>query len=173
MKKKILIVDDDASVRDSIKKVLLDEGYDVLLAADGHEAVECCDPHEIDALLLDLNLPRRGGWDIFEQFTSRNPTLPVIIITGVTGQHPVASAAGVGALMEKPLNVPGLLRTIQQLLDEPTETRLRRVTGYGGKPVDSRPAAWRFLEQLQRRAGTPFRWGQWEVPVRQPSRNLR
>ena len=172
MMNKILIVDDDASVRDSMKKVLLDEGYDVLLAADAQAAVEHCNPHGIDALLLDINLPGRGGWDLFERFTSQNPTLPIIIVTGVAGLHSVAAAAGVGALMEKPLNVPTLLRTIRLLLNEPQETRLRRVAGYGGTPRYSPPDVGRFLEQLEKQTCMPFRWRRLEAPAHRSTRDV-
>jgi DNA-binding response OmpR family regulator len=80
-------------------------------------------------LLLDLNLPSRSGWDAFERFTALNPLLPVIIITGRDRQYELAEGAGVGALMEKPLDVPLLLKTIADLIAEPAELRLKRLTG--------------------------------------------
>jgi DNA-binding NtrC family response regulator len=81
-------------------------------------------------ILLDLGLPNKSGWDTFEGFTSQNPTLPIIIITGQARQAKMAMAAGVGALMEKPLDAAQLLQTIQELLNEPEEARLRRMCGY-------------------------------------------
>jgi len=130
LKKKILIVDDDASVRNSIGNVLREAGYDVLQSGDGQEALAKFDAREIDLLMLDLNLPNKSGWDTFEGFTSRNPTLPTIIITGQSRQSQMAMAAGAGALMEKPLDVSELLQTMQELLTEPEEARLRRMSGY-------------------------------------------
>src|SRR5437773_10899838 len=69
MKAKVLIVDDDSAVRQSLSKVLRGEGYEVFQAADGREAVECHDPEQLDLLLLDLSLPFRDGWDTFERLT--------------------------------------------------------------------------------------------------------
>jgi DNA-binding response OmpR family regulator len=129
MKKKILVVDDDPQIRESLRKVLRAEGYEVVLAADGQEAIDKFDPEHIDLLLLDLNLPGNSGWDIFGTLTSLNPFLPIIIITGRQNQHELAAGAGVGALMEKPLDVPLLLKTITELLAESAETRLKRLVG--------------------------------------------
>ena len=84
---------------------------------------------KIDLLLLDLNLPLKSGWDVFERVTALNPLLPIIIITGRDKQRDPAAAAGVSALMEKPLDVPLLLRTIAELLEEPAENRLKRLAG--------------------------------------------
>ena len=129
-RKRVLIVDDDTPVREAIGSVLRNVGYEVLQSGDGLEALADFDPKQIDLLLLDLGLPNKSGWDTFEGFTSRNPTLPIIIITGKARQSEMARAAGVGALMEKPLEVTQLLQTMEQLLTEPQEARLLRLCGY-------------------------------------------
>ena len=129
MKKTVLIVDDDAPIRQALRKVLQAEGYEVILAADGLEGLEQFDSKHIDLLLLDLNLPAKSGWDLFERFSSTNPLLPIVIITGRHNQYRLAAAAGVGALMEKPLDVSLLLQTIAALLIEPAEARLKRLVG--------------------------------------------
>jgi DNA-binding response OmpR family regulator len=129
MKRTVLIVDDDAPIRESLRKVLQVEGYNVVLAANGQEGLDQFDSKHIDLLLLDLNLPAKSGWDLFERFSSTNPLLPIILITGRHNQYKLAAAAGVGALMEKPLDVPLLLETIGALLVEPTEARLKRLIG--------------------------------------------
>lgn len=129
MKAKILVVDDDPQIRESLFKVLRAEGHEVVLAADGPEGIEKFNTEQIDLLLLDLNLPGNSGWDVFGTLTSLNPFLPIIIITGRNNQHELAAGAGVGALMEKPLHVPLLLKTITDLLAESAETRLKRLVG--------------------------------------------
>ena len=139
MKKTILIVDDDASIRKSLRKVLQTEGYEVVLAADGLEGLDRFNPERIDLLLLDLNLPAKSGWDLFERFTAINPLLPIVVITGRANQLSFATAAGVGALMEKPLDVPLLVQTIAALLAEPEETRLKRLVGRGSSVHYSAP----------------------------------
>jgi CheY-like chemotaxis protein len=130
MKQSVLVVDDDDSVRESSKRVLEGAGYQVMLAADGQAAIDQFSAHPIDVLILDLNLPIRDGWDAFEELTRANPFIPTIIITGMANQYDLAVAAGAGALLEKPIEPPLLLRTIEELLIESNEKRLRRVCGY-------------------------------------------
>ncbi len=130
MKKHVLIVDDDAAVREAMKRVLESAGYEVALAQDGDEAAAQFLPEQTDLLLLDLNLPSQSGWDVFERMTTRYPLVPVIIITGMPNQHLTATAAGVSALMEKPIEPMALLKTISEVLAEGGETRLNRMCGY-------------------------------------------
>jgi CheY-like chemotaxis protein len=129
MKKTILLVDDDPGVRRMLLRVLEEEDYVVVPAANGLEAVEMVINAAPDLVLLDLNLPVQNGWDTFERLTAENPWLPVIIITARPNQLFPALASGAGALMEKPLDLPKLLRTIRDLLAEPAETRLARIAG--------------------------------------------
>ena len=155
---KVLIVDDDAAVRASMTKVLQSEGYEAVTAADGQEALDQFASHQIDLLLLDLGLPIKSGWDIFERITRDNPFMPVIIITGQAHQYDVAVAAGAGALMEKPLDALQLLHTIRELLSEPKEVRLHRLCGHGGvvRHVPSSNA--QFLKQLREQCNKPYRF---------------
>lgn len=126
----ILVVDDDPSVRELLARVLSAEGYGVLSAGSGHEARNVASCLRIDLVLLDLNLPDQSGWDTFEALTTGNPTLPIVIITARANQLFTARGAGVGALMEKPLDFPVLLKTIRELLAEPIGTRLARAAGH-------------------------------------------
>lgn len=130
MKQHVLIVDDDAAVRESIRKVLKGAGYEATTAADAEEATVKFVPEETDLVILDLNLRSHSGWDVFEQLTTQHPMIPFIIITGLPNQYQTALAAGVGALIEKPIEVPSLLKTMNELLAEPKEARLRRMCGY-------------------------------------------
>ena len=126
---RILVVDDDAAVREMLTRVLVDEGYLVWAAADGTAALEIAAAAKVDLVLLDLNLPGKSGWDTFEKLTAENPRLAVIIITARSNQLFTALGAGVGALLEKPLDFPKLLQTISRLLAEPAESRLARMAG--------------------------------------------
>ena len=127
--KTLLLVDDDPSVRQMVGRVLAGEGYVVLSAASGPEALGMAAANQIDLVLLDLNLPGQSGWDTFERLTSQNPFLAVIVITARPNQLFTALAAGVGALLEKPLDFPKLLKTVSALLAEPAAARLARLTG--------------------------------------------
>jgi CheY-like chemotaxis protein len=130
MKTKVLLVDDDSSVIGALSGVLRSEGYDVIQAFDGNAALQHF--HTVGGVaivLLDLNMPVKGGWDTFEQLTAINPLLPIIVITARPDQYALADAAGAAALMEKPLEIPLLLETMRKLLSEPTEARLARIAG--------------------------------------------
>ena len=129
MKPRLLLVDDDPTVREMIGRVLTGAGHSVMLAANGQEALDLASATEVDLVLLDLNMPVKSGWDTFEHLTTENPLLPIIIITARPNQLFPALASGVGALMEKPLDFPKLLETIRILLDEPVEKRLDRLAG--------------------------------------------
>ena len=129
-RKKLLVVDDDPSVREMIARVLAGEGYLVLAASNGAEALGIAAANSIDLVLLDLQMPVRSGWDTFERLTAQDPLLAVIIITARPNQLFTALGAGVGALLEKPLDFPTLLRTVKLLLDESAQLRLARLAGH-------------------------------------------
>ncbi len=129
MSKRVLVVDDDHAIRESLGKVLRKAGYEVVLAASGWEAEAQFEPERIDLLILDLGLPSQSGWDVFEHLTTRYPSVPVIVLTGLPNQFRMARAAGVGALFEKPVEVPALLTAMEELLAESGEVRLHRLRG--------------------------------------------
>jgi len=142
---RILLVDDDASVREMLMRVLVGEGYLVLPAANGLEGLKIAAGTHIDLVLLDLNMPGQSGWDTFERLTAENPLVPVIIITARSNQLFTALASGVGALLEKPLDFPSLLQAIVHLLAESEEQRLARMAG--------KPAEFHYLPSPHR--GSP------------------
>ena len=115
-----MVADDDKSVRESLGKSLEGEGYQVILAATGSEAVEifCERPDSADLLLIDLNMPLKNGWVALHQLLEINSSLPVFVITGLSHQHELAETSGVRALVEKPVDVPELLHLIQKQLSD-------------------------------------------------------
>lgn len=156
MTKRILVVDDECSIREALSKVLQAEDYAVVSAENGQEAVEKFGAETIDLLLLDLGLPVKDGWETLAWLAGVNPLLPVIIITGRHAQLELARAAGADALMEKPLNVPSLLETIRELTDEPLERRAerasKRTSGLRHISCDSE----RFRELRHNQFTTPY-----------------
>jgi DNA-binding response OmpR family regulator len=131
--KEILVVDEDPAVCTMLKRVLAEEGYRVRSATDGLEALQAASTVPPDLVLLDVKLREENGWDVFRRLTRKWPLLPVVIITARPNQLFTALAAGVGALLEKPLHIPKMLRTISHLLRESVETRVARLAGKGAQ----------------------------------------
>jgi CheY-like chemotaxis protein len=126
-KSKVMVVDDDESVRDSLRKLLDGEGYQVILAANGLEAVETFrrEQNQIDLVLVDLNMPMKNGWVTLNDLLEASPFLPVFVLTGLSHQSELAMAAGVCALVEKPIDVSELLQLIKKQLVEPARSRIQ------------------------------------------------
>jgi len=156
MTKRILLVDDDRSIRESLSKILRAENYEVVLGENGQEAIEKHGVERIDLLILDLNMPVKNAWATLERLVGIDPLLPVVIITGRSDQRAQAETAGADALMEKPLNVPLLLQTICELLTEPMESRAQRannrVSRFRYVPCDNELLREKLLEGLD----TPY-----------------
>src|SRR6266853_688659 len=98
-------------------------------AENGQQALELASRLPVDLALLDLNMPVKNGWDTFEQLTREHPFIPIIILTARPNQIFTALSAGVGALLEKPIDIPTLLRTMENLLAESPERHLARLAG--------------------------------------------
>jgi DNA-binding response OmpR family regulator len=122
MKKRILIIDDDAAIRSSLEKILTENGFKLAVAADGDSAQS--EFAQADLLILDLNLPLQDGWDILGQVNSGYPLLPVIVITGLADQLDERTIPGASAFLEKPIEVPALLETVELVLNRTPEERL-------------------------------------------------
>jgi DNA-binding response OmpR family regulator len=126
---RILLVDDDPTVRDSLNDVLESEGYVVITAENGQQALELIDKLPVDLVMLDLNMPIKNGWDTFERLTAGRPLIPIIIATARPNQLFTALSAGAAALLEKPMDIPTLLQTIEKLLAETADQCLARLAG--------------------------------------------
>lgn len=157
MKPKLLLVDDDRAVRESLRKLLEGENYQVFAAQNGSEAMEQFVAHRIDLIVLDINLGADNGWEVFERMTSMNPFVPTIVITAEWGQREQAVALGAEALIEKPIDVPVLLDLVRELLAENTEKKLKRICGndaycrYVGRHYEP------YLRMLQERYNAPLK----------------
>jgi DNA-binding NtrC family response regulator len=137
VKRKILLVDDDPATRQILRRLLAEEDFLVLSAANGAKALELINITNFDLVLLDLKAQVDDEWEIFGRLSAQNPLLPVILMTSRPNLFFQAVASGIGALLEKPLNFIQLFRTIHNLLEEPAEERLARFTG--------RPAAFHYI----------------------------
>jgi two-component system nitrogen regulation response regulator NtrX len=78
----ILIVDDEESIRFSLKGGLEDEGYNTLLADSGEQALQIVENHDVDLILLDIWMPGKDGLQVLEELKNNGSSVPVIIMTG-------------------------------------------------------------------------------------------
>jgi DNA-binding response OmpR family regulator len=114
--KRILIVDDDPSIRYMLSRVLIGEGYAALAAANGRDGLKIAVDNEVDLVLLDLKMPGMNGQETLRELTSLRSGLPVIIMTAYPHQRCEGGLAGASALLQKPLDFPTLLEAIKKLL---------------------------------------------------------
>jgi DNA-binding NtrC family response regulator len=112
---RILIIDDEAGIRDSLETLLGLEGFDVEMAVDGASGLNLLTKHPFDLLLLDLALPGESGIDLLPRIKSLAPELPVIMITayGTVGNVVDAMAAGAANFVQKPWDNEKLLADIR------------------------------------------------------------
>ena len=115
----ILLAEDDAQVRGIAVRILNENGFRVLAAIDGEEALQVIDRHhaEISLAVLDLIMPRRNGREVFDYMQKHHPTIPVLFCSGYGAEMlPPESAPDAGrALINKPYSPRELLTQIHRL----------------------------------------------------------
>ncbi len=115
---RLLIIDDEPSIRESLETLLTLEGFDVTLAIDGVMGLDILSRDEFDLLLLDLALPGESGIDLLPRITAMHPNLPVIMITafGTVGNVVDAVRAGAENFIQKPWDNEKLLADIRSAI---------------------------------------------------------
>lgn len=128
MEKKVLVVDDEESVVQSIEGVLEDEGFRVAKARSGEEAIRVFQQEEPDVTLLDIWLPGMDGIEVLKRFKWMAPECQVIMISGHATISTAMTAVKLGAFdfIEKPLSLDVLLMTIYRALDQQKELTVQR-----------------------------------------------
>jgi len=107
----VLIVDDDAGIRETMSDILTLEGYNVVTASGGHEAVQLCTKQHFDFALLDIRMPDMNGVETLREIKRVDPAVRAIMITGydVGALAMQAMDAGAEAVFRKPLDVASFL----------------------------------------------------------------
>ena len=110
MKLTVLVADDEKNIREGLREALMLDGYDVLLAADGKEALDTVNRGDVDLLITDLKMPRLSGEELLKSVASQFPTVPVIILTGHGTIESAVQAMHDGAydFLTKPVNLDRL-----------------------------------------------------------------
>jgi len=119
----ILVVEDEAAVRNLVREALVAHGYRVLVAEDGFAALDlaACHPGSLDLLLTDVVMPRMGGGDLARHIGDAHPGLRVLFMSGYTDdavvRHGVLEARV--AFLQKPFRLDDLARKVRDVLDTP------------------------------------------------------
>ncbi|NOY39481.1 MAG: sigma-54-dependent Fis family transcriptional regulator [Nitrospirae bacterium] len=121
----VLIVDDEAGIRESLREIFEDEGYEVFTAEAGEEALQLIDSTPVDLVFLDIWLPDRDGMEVLEDIKTRRESLPVVMISGHGTVEIAVKATKIGAydFLEKPLSLERVLITAQRALERGTIER--------------------------------------------------
>jgi DNA-binding response OmpR family regulator len=118
--RRIMIVDDDESVRSLLRMTLPDGEYEIEDATDGEQALALLANHVPDLVLLDWKMPGRHGSLVLDELKRRHPQLPVIVLTAEVAEHhrSLAESLKVDVFLTKPFSPLELLETIERLLGE-------------------------------------------------------
>ncbi len=118
-KKRILLVDDDYEIIESMKMALESRGYQILVARDGNQGLAMAEREDPDLMILDMMMPKRSGFLVLEKLRRSRPVpLRVIMITANEGsRHKVyAEMLGVDEYLRKPFAMDRLLESVAKLL---------------------------------------------------------
>ena len=115
----VLVVDDEASIRRTLREILEYEDLRVFEAADGEKALSMLRERSFDVVLLDIKMPRRDGLEVLSVLVEERPELPVIMISGHADIRTAVEATHMGAFhfIEKPPDLQQLLVTIRSALE--------------------------------------------------------
>jgi len=119
MSKIILIVDDEPVAREFARKRISDNGYTVITAADGVEALAAIAQSKPDLILLDVEMPKMNGYTFVGELAKMNfnPKIPVIVLTAHEELGPIFKRHGVRGYLIKPLNIEQVLVKIKEFTD--------------------------------------------------------
>ncbi len=117
MTKKILIVEDDISIRELLEELLISEAYEVVTAAHGEEALEVLRAQELPHLILmDLMMPVLDGYGLRKELMKHSnwSSIPVVAMSAEANAAEKIRGYGVAAFLSKPVDIDTILRTIEQ-----------------------------------------------------------
>jgi DNA-binding response OmpR family regulator len=118
--KRILLVDDDPEIIDTLRYTLEAKGYQVLIARDGNQGLAMAEREDPDLVILDMMMPKRSGFLVLEKLRRTRPVpLRIIMITANEGSRHKAYAEmlGVDDYLRKPFAMDRLLESVARLLD--------------------------------------------------------
>lgn len=164
---RVLVVDDERGLVRALHRGLSAEGFAVDVAFDGETGLQLATDHEYDAIVLDIMLPRRHGYDVVTALREREVWTPVLMLSAKDGEYDVADGLDVGAddYLTKPFSFVVLVARLRALVRRPSRERpavlevgdvqldpSARTVTQAGKPVALTVRELALLEYLMRHA---------------------
>ena len=159
---KILIIDDERSIRNSLKEILVDEGYDVDLAENGDQGCAMVDKEKYSVIFCDIKMPEMDGMEVLDRFNQMGIDAAVVMISG-HGDIAVAVECikkGAFDFIPKPLDLNRILITIKNATEKVSlvkETKILKKKVYGQEMVGESPALVHVKEMIDKVAPTDAR----------------
>lgn len=115
-KRRVLVVDDETQVRETVCQALALEGYDVTPATDGARALELIPTVRPDVIVFDLWMPVMDGWEFRRAQQASHPTIPVVVLSALNVRDPRLQELGADALVGKPFDLDDLYVAVASVI---------------------------------------------------------
>ena len=128
---RILVVDDEDIIRVLLTEILTEDGYEIVTAPDGRDAIEILEREQFDLIISDMVMPGMNGIEVLQAAFRIDPHYQIIMITGYPSVETAVRLVNLGAAdyITKPFNVDLIRVTVAKVLE------MRKVRGGGGMPV--------------------------------------
>ena len=159
---KILIIDDERSIRNSLKEILVDEGYDVDLAENGAQGCEMADKEKYSVIFCDIKMPEMDGLEVLEKLHQMGVDAAIVMISGHGDINVAVDCIKKGAFdfIPKPLDLNRILITIKNATEKVSlvkETKILKKKVYGQEMVGESPALVQVKDMIDKVAATDVR----------------
>lgn len=159
---KILIIDDERSIRNSLKEILMDEGYDVDVAEDGIQGCEMVDKEKYSIIFCDIKMPGMDGLEVLDKLNEMGVDSAIVMISGHGDISTAVECIKKGAFdyIPKPLDLNRILITIKNATEKVSlvkETRVLKKKVYGQEMVGESPAIMNIKGMIDKVAPTDAR----------------
>ena len=159
---KILIIDDERSIRNSLKEILVDEGYDVDLAENGAQGCEMADKEKYSVIFCDIKMPEMDGLEVLEKLHQMGVDAAIVMISGHGDINVAVECIKKGAFdfIPKPLDLNRILITIKNATEKVSlvkETKILKKKVYGQEMVGESPALVQVKDMIDKVAPTDAR----------------
>jgi DNA-binding response OmpR family regulator len=110
----LLLVEEDVEVREALSRALTTENFNVLSASSCREAILAYARNDVDVVLLDLNLGKEDGWNVFQMLKQLRSDLPIVVTSAEREQLENSKAGGASGMLEKPFDIAALVVLLRQ-----------------------------------------------------------